>query len=83
MIYKIQNGWSLMIEAINSENAVFPEGNTFTTDFKIDHHYEESAICTKDGNINDNNLNLLCKPENKFIKNSLISFKMKNLNFKV
>ena len=69
--YEIEN-WFFRIKAkIFDNNIVIPEGSTFSTGFLYEYNNiisDDIVFCTKEGNIENDIINLLCRPEYKKIR---------------
>ena len=68
---KYEQNWSFKLKTkISSESMIIPSGSTISIDIKYDNN-NELALCTENDR-NENEINLLCIPQNEINKNSLI-----------
>ena len=69
---KYNNGWSFVLQVLNNNNLIIPSGSIFSIDIKYNDNSYDLAFCSIK-NKKDNELTLLCIPQNKIENNTLIT----------
>ena len=69
-----KQNWFFKIKAKIVNDVIIPEGSTFSANILCENKKETIAFCTKEGNIDNNIIILLCRPEYK--KNETVSISL-------
>ena len=69
-----KQNWYFKIKAKVINDPIIPEGSTFSTDILYENNKETVAFCSQMGNIENNIILLLCRPEYK--KNETVSISL-------
>ena len=75
---KEKENWFFKIKAKIVDDVVIPEGSTFSTGYSYENLNEGKAFCSQDGNIENNIIILICRPEYK--KSETISISLTGVN---